>query len=172
MVPMTIGASIPSNDPLAFWPSPAYLPTAPASAVWSRPPSSDESICDPFSMSEDWPESPIILAKLPRAPVCCLTTSTSFCGPPGCAATPLRPASSPGTAAPIAVCVLLRSRPSADATDHIGRQELQNERDEIDGHGFSSSLSSNLGRRRNERATNDRAGHREHLAFSTIARPI
>src|SRR5262245_66580530 len=56
MVPMTIGASIPSNDPLAVWPSPAYLPTAPASAVWSRPPSSDESISDPFSISEDWPE--------------------------------------------------------------------------------------------------------------------
>src|SRR5215471_14124733 len=115
MVPMTIGASIPSSDPLAFWPSPAYLPTAPASAVWSRPPSSDESICDPFSMSEDWPEAPSMLAKLPRALVCCLTASTSFCAPPGCVATPQRPASSPGTAAPIAVCVLVRSRPSADA---------------------------------------------------------
>src|SRR5262245_56234295 len=115
MVPMTIGASIPSNDPLAVWPSPAYLPTAPASAVWSRPPSSDESICDPFSISEDWPEAPIMLAKLPRAPVCCFTASTSFCAPPGCVATPQSPASSPGTAAPIAVCVLLRSSPSAEA---------------------------------------------------------
>src|SRR5262245_20553705 len=67
------------------------------------------------TMSEDWPEAPIMLAKLPRAPVCCFTASTSFCAPPGCAATPLRPASSPGIAAPIAVCVLLRSRPSADA---------------------------------------------------------
>src|SRR5262245_28127812 len=78
MVPMTIGASIPSNDPLAFWPSPAYLPIAPASAVWSRPPSSDESICDPFSMSEDRPAAAIVLAKLPRVPLCCLTASTSL----------------------------------------------------------------------------------------------
>jgi len=30
-----------------------------------------------------------------------------------------------------------------DASDHIGRQELHNERDEIDGHGASSSLSPN-----------------------------
>jgi hypothetical protein len=30
-----------------------------------------------------------------------------------------------------------------DASDHIGRQELHNERDEIDGHGASSSLSLN-----------------------------
>src|SRR5262249_26353183 len=58
-----------------------------------------------------------------------------------------------------------------DASDHIGCQELHNERDEIDGHGVSSSLSSNLRRRRNEHSTNDRAGHREHLAFSTIAHP-
>src|SRR5215471_16129629 len=115
IAPMTTGASIPSNDPLALWPSPAYLPTAPASAVWFRPPSSDESICDPFSMSEDWPEAPSMLAKLPRALVCCLTASTSFCAPPGCVATPQRPASSPGIAAPIALCVLVRSRPSADA---------------------------------------------------------
>src|SRR5262249_13645731 len=60
-----------------------------------------------------------MLANLPRAPFCCLTASTSFCAPPGCAgnATEARP----DIAAPIAVCVLLLSY---DASNHIGCQEL------------------------------------------------
>ena len=72
---------------------------------------------------------------------------------------------------PATTCLLRAGPDHAAVSDHIGCQELHNERDEIDGHGFSSSLSLNLRRRRNEHATNDRAGHREHLAFSTIAPP-
>ena len=104
-----------SNELLGPWPSPANLPTAPASAVWSRPPSSDASICDPFSMSEVWPPAPSMLARLPSELIGCFAASASFCAPPGCAATPLSPANSAGTAAPIADWTLLRSRPSAEA---------------------------------------------------------
>src|SRR5215475_5275117 len=56
-----------------------------------------------------------MLAKLPSTLVCCFAASATLCAPPGCAARPLRPASNPGTAAPMAVCALLRSRPSAEA---------------------------------------------------------
>ncbi len=115
MVPMTTGPNIPSSELLAPWPSPANLPTAPASAVCSGPPSSDASICDPRSTSEVWPPAPSMLANLPSVLVSCFAASASFCAPPGCAAMPLNPASSAGTAAPMAGWTLLRFRPSAVA---------------------------------------------------------
>src|SRR5262249_3284895 len=137
MVPMTTGASIPSNDPLALWPSPAYLPIAPASAVWSRPPSSDERSCDAFSISEDWPGDHVGKAAEGTGLLPCGVEEV------------LRSAGLRGNATearqqPRYRCadsglrvVAIKTKCRRDASDHIGCQELHNERDEIDGHGAS-----------------------------------
>ena len=116
MVPRTTGASIPSNELLAPWPSPANLPTAPASADWSRSPTSDESICDPFSISEVSLPAPTMLAKLPSVSLAALRRRRAFALRRVSVATPLNTASSAGTAALMAVCTRLRSRPRAEAS--------------------------------------------------------
>ena len=98
---------MPSKDLLVPSPMPAYFPTAPATVLNTLPPNSDDSRPAPFSATVRCSVPLVRLRKLSSGPEgCCDSTLDSCFAPSGFEARPTRPASTAGTDAPMAFCVL------------------------------------------------------------------
>src|SRR4030095_12127300 len=94
-MPMTTGVNAPSSELLVVDPTPQYLLTALASAVWSPLPRSEVSTCDPRSTTDVRPDAPNP-ENLSSVLISCFAHAAVFCGPRGFVATPASAANSPG----------------------------------------------------------------------------
>src|SRR6516164_6242488 len=136
MVPMTTGANIPSSEPAPSWPSPANLPTACVSAFWSRPPNSDESNCDPWSMKEDCPPLAKHVCKGIKRTRLLLRHVRQSLRPTGLCSHLAERGQDCGYCRDDGLFGggAVKAERRCDAPDHLGCQELCHERDKIYGH--------------------------------------
>src|SRR3954447_6391694 len=106
---------MPSIDLLVPSPIPANLPIVCAIVSSVPPPNRPESMLDPVSASEFWPEPPMRFLRLSSDPDCCVSMLVSWRAPLGEEATSAKLARSAGIAPAMAFCATLRSRPRAEA---------------------------------------------------------